>query len=183
MLWRISMNINEILQLFRALTRAPPHFSISSYAPAIGWQKLFQAAITTASNVVATIWLLLSSFLLSRKLLNVDFFKSALLCRRVAKRSFFENRRQSVEKASYGFLDIRNDDSSSQIVATTLLAVVIAAWNSSCQPIGINMNWSGRNIEIWTRWEFAPELCIKTSNGDAKHCSFPWVIYPMSGTM
>ena len=32
----------------------------------IGWQKLFQATITTASNVVATIWLLLSSFLISR---------------------------------------------------------------------------------------------------------------------
>ena len=32
----------------------------------IGWQKLFQAAITAANNAVATIWLLLSSFLMSR---------------------------------------------------------------------------------------------------------------------
>ena len=37
------------------------------------------------------------------------------------------DRRQSVEKVSYGFLDIRNDDSSSQIVATALFAAVIAA--------------------------------------------------------
>ena len=35
-----------------------------------------------------------------------------------AKRNFFDNRRQSVEKVSYGFLDIRNDNSSSQIAAT-----------------------------------------------------------------
>ena len=41
--------------------------------------------------------------------------------------TLFENRRQPVEKVSYGFLDIRNDNSSSQIVATTLLAIVITA--------------------------------------------------------
>ena len=62
-----------------------------------------------------------------QKTVKRRFFKSAFLCLRVAKQSFFENRRQSVEIVSYGFLDNRNNDSSSQIVATTLFAAVIVA--------------------------------------------------------
>ena len=47
---------------------ATVHFS-SCFIP-IGWQKLFQAAITTANNAVATIWRTAAIVLLSRKLLN-----------------------------------------------------------------------------------------------------------------
>ena len=50
------MNINEILQIFRALTRAPPHFSISSYAPGIkmysGENKAFPYLIQRLSMAI-----------------------------------------------------------------------------------------------------------------------------------
>ena len=55
------------------------------------------------------------------------FSKARCFAAELQSGAFFENRRQSVEKVSYGFLDIRNDDCSSQIVATALFSAVIAA--------------------------------------------------------